>query len=256
MSFDTDRRENVVGFRTRIRRDFFDQIPAISGSVRDLCAEFMKAEGSAAQSRALDAIARKIGFLTHMTGMAGCHRISQLCSALEALLFELREKPDLINESTRHTVSSTCGLLVDFLERADDADVQSLSPTRVLLVDDDAVSNRALIFALGRTHLKTSSVTDPLKALLKLKQSPYDVVLLDINLPNMDGITLRTRMRELPLHQDTPVIFLTSYAEFAERARAMLTANDDLIAKPVIPIELAVKVTAHVLKRRLPAAKS
>jgi CheY-like chemotaxis protein len=66
----------------------------------------------------------------------------------------------------------------------------------------------------------------------------------------MDGIALREQMRQLPLHGQTPAILITSYADFAERARSKLGSSDDLITKPILPIELAVKVTAHVLKRR------
>jgi DNA-binding response OmpR family regulator len=60
-------------------------------------------------------------------------------------------------------------------------------------------------------------------------------------------------MRKLPLHRDTPVIFITSYAEFEPRARSILNAGDDLIGKPILPIELTVKVIAHMLRRRLAA---
>jgi two-component system sensor histidine kinase BarA len=112
------------------------------------------------------------------------------------------------------------------------------------------VSNRALVFALGRVNLQATSLTDPVKALENLRQKSYDAVLLDLNLPGMDGIALREQMRQLPLHGQTPAILITSYADFAERARSKLGSSDDLITKPILPIELAVKVTAHVLKRR------
>jgi DNA-binding response OmpR family regulator len=237
-------------FRVRLLHDFFEQVPTLSKNVQDLTREFLAATESAAKLPRLEALARKIGFLAHMAGMAGCHRISQLASAFEALLFELQEKPASINESVRHTIEATSAQLVDFLSRANQPDEQCLSPTTILVVDDDQVSNRALVFALGRVNLQASSVTDPIKALENLRQKSYDAVLLDLNLPGMDGIALREQMRQLPLHRQTPAILITSYADFAARARSMLSSSDDLIAKPIMPIELAVKVTAHVLKRR------
>ena len=120
-------------------------------------------------------------------------------------------------------------------------------------MDDDVVSTRALLLALGRADLKPAGVGEPARALEKLRTTSYDVVLLDLNLPGMDGITVRQHMRELPLHQHTPVIFITGYADFAARARSALGRNDDLIAKPIMPVELVVKVITHVLKRRLSA---
>jgi Response regulators consisting of a CheY-like receiver domain and a winged-helix DNA-binding domain len=244
--------ESAAEFSRRIRRDFFEQIPAISQNLKQSWAEFLGAGGDADRMQKLEAFSRKINFLTHMTGMAGCYRIAQLSSALEALLFEMQEKSSNVNESSRHTVQATVELLVAGLGRADQADEQCLSPTTILIVDDDIVSNRALSFALERYKLKPVSVPEPLAALDLLRRNSYDAVLLDINLPTMDGITLCKRMRELPTQRHTPVVFFTSYMEFEPRARAILRNGDELIAKPVLPIELTVKVISLSFKRRIP----
>jgi CheY-like chemotaxis protein len=249
----THRAESASGFRRRIRKDFFDQLPTISKGVHQTCQEFLETPESPARLLRLEALTRKVRFITHMTGMAGCFRLSQLSTALEALLFELQEKPTCINESTRHTISSTVALLAEWLALADQSDEQYLSATSILVVDDDAVSNRALVFALSRANITAKSLTDPVKALEKLRQTSYDLVLLDINMPGMDGITVCAEMRALPLHKSTPVIFITSHAEFEKAARSVLGSGDDFIAKPILPIELTVKITSHVLKRRLAA---
>jgi len=244
--------ENAAAFGRRIRRDFFQQIPNIVKGLKQSSSEFIAAQPGADRAHKLESLGRKVGFLTHMTGMAGCHRIAQLSSAFEALLFEMEEKVSNINESSLHTIAATIDLLEAGLARADHADEQCLSPTNILVVDDDAVSTRALAFALGRYKLKPVGVPDPIAALELLRRNSYDAVLLDINLPTMDGITLCQRMRELPSQRETPVIFFTSYMEFEPRARSILRNGDELIAKPVLPIELTVKVIALSFKRRLP----
>jgi len=197
-----------------------------------------------------------MGFLTHMTSMAGCYRIAQLSSALEALLFELQEKPAAITASSRHTIRSSVALLVKALERAEYADEQCLSPTTVLIVDDDTVSNRALGFALSRVKLHAGSVTDPFDALKALQATRCDVILLDINLPGMNGIVLWEKLRALPMHHHTPVIFITSYTEYESRARAILGSGGDVILKPILPIELTVKIVSHVLEQRMSQSPS
>jgi CheY-like chemotaxis protein len=242
--------ESAAEFRERLRRDFFERTAAISSGVLRICQEFIGAADASTRLRRLEDLNRKIRFLTHMAGMAGCHRITQLSSALEALLYDLREKPDCINDSSRHTVASTVEFLADGLNRAERADEQCLSPTTVLVVDDDAVSSRALVMALGRVNLKATSVPDPFQALKRLRQNSYDVAILDINLPGMSGIALCEQMRKLPLHGKTPVIFVTKYTEFEPLARSILSAGDEIIGKPIMPIELTVKVIAHVLKHR------
>ncbi len=245
------RRESAAEFSQRIRRDFYDQIPVISETLNTSLKNFLSATDPFDRSSKLALLMRKVGFLTHMTGMAGCHRIAQLSSVLEALLMELQEKASNINESTLQTTSATIALLIDCLARADQADEQCLSPTTILVVDDDAVSNRALFLALSRYRLNATFVLDPFVALQRLRQNSYDIVLLDINLPGMDGINMCEQMRDLPRHQHTPVIFITSYLEFEPRARSILRGGDDLITKPILPIELTVKVIANSLKRRM-----
>lgn len=245
------RTESPAQFRSRIRRDFFEQTPAISKNCQTLCRSFLENQDPQDQLRRLADLQRKIGFLTHMTSMAGCYRIAQLSSAFEALLFELQFNPATITRSARQTVSLTSDLLAESLGRADQPDEQCLSPTSVLVVDDDAVSSRALQITLARANLTATAVSDPFKALEKLRQNSYDVALLDINLPGISGITLCQEMRKLPLHTRTPVIFVTSYSEFEPQARAILHGGDDLISKPIMPVELTVKIIAHLLKRRL-----
>ena len=58
-------------------------------------------------------------------------------------------------------------------------------------------------------------------------------------------------MRELPEYKKTPVIFITGYPELKLRAAGAVHAGDDWIVKPVLPVELAVKVIALAMKRRM-----
>lgn len=248
--------ESSAAFRKRIRSDFFEQIPSISQGVQQAGRDFLEATEPSAQLLRLGALGRKIGFVTHMTGMACCYRIAQLSSALEALLFELQEKPSCINESSRNTVASTLALLISWLANADQPDEQPPSPMTALVVDDDAVSNRATVMALIRASLAAKGVNDPMSALEKLRENNYDVLLVDINLPGMNGFTFCEQMRKLPHHKNTPVVFISSHSEFEPRARLVLGPDDDFIAKPIMPIELTVKVTAHVLKRHLESQKA
>jgi len=247
----TASRESAAGFRDRIRRDFFAQIPTISRSLQCACQGFVTAPRGPENLLRLEELRRRSGFLTHMTGMAGSYRIAQLSSALEALLFELQFNPASSTSSVLHTISSTVDLLVASLGRALEPDEQCLSPTHILLVDDDNVSKHTLMLSLARANLKTDAVGDALPALEKLRSNFYDVAILDINLPGMTGIALCQEMRKMPAHEKTPVIFITSYAEFEPLARSILKGGDELIGKPIMPVELTVKVIAQLLKRRL-----
>jgi len=232
----------------RARKEFTDQAPAILNSVRLLCFEFLEAGNSPVEPRKLEDLRRKIGFVAQTLGMAGRHRFAQLACALEAMLFELQEKPATVTDSNRHTIAASVAFLAEQLDQAAPEDRQNPLPTKVLVVDDDAVSSRAVVFALGRAHLAAIGVADPFDALKRLEENSFGLVLLDINMPGMDGITLCEQMRRLPRHKKTPVIFVTSQADFKTRARSVLSGGNDLIAKPIMPTELCVKAITHLLR--------
>jgi CheY-like chemotaxis protein len=237
-------------FEVRARKEFSDQVPAILNSVRQICFEFLEAGNSPVEPRKLEDLRRKIGFVAQTLGMAGRHRFAQLASALEAMLYELHDKPASLTDSNRHTIASTVAFLTEQLDQVRPEEKQNLAPLKVLVVDDDAVSNRAVVLALGRANLAASSIADPFDALKRLQENAFSLVLLDINMPGMDGITLCEQMRRLPLHKKTPVIFVTGQSDFKTRARSVLSGGNDLIGKPIMPMELCVKALSHLLRNQ------
>ncbi|HWQ91425.1 MAG TPA: response regulator, partial [Clostridia bacterium] len=91
----------------------------------------------------------------------------------------------------------------------------------------------------------------PLVALELLQRSTFDMVLLDIEMPNMNGLELCRRLRSLPAYTHTPVIFVTGHSDFETRAKSIVSGGDDLISQPVFPMELTVKAVMHLLKKQL-----
>ncbi len=122
---------------------------------------------------------------------------------------------------------------------------------RVLVVDDDALSNRLVVAALRNAQLQPRSTADPLVGLQWLRETTFDLVMLDIEMPGMNGFELCQRLRQLPGYQKTPVIYVTGHSDFESRAKSALSGGDDLIAKPVFPMELAVKAMTHLLSNQL-----
>lgn len=243
-------KENDSELSARVQREFIERAPVIARSVRSICEDFLNSADSPLQARKLEDLDRKIGFLTQMTGMAGRQYSAQLCSALEALLFELNDKPASLTDSCRHTIANTIAFLIEKLDPIELEKDEKVALQPVLIVDDDAVSNRAVVLALGRANLNTHSSVDPFEALNRLEQNSYSLVLLDINMPGLDGITLCEKMRGLPLHRRTPVIFFTAEKDFKVRMRSILSGGNDLIMKPILPTELCVKVLTRILQQQ------
>ena len=144
---------------------------------------------------------------------------------------------------------------IDFLalllEHGSAQDLEELPAPNILVVDDEALSRRAVIHSLERAHLKCVGVEDPSVALNLLAGSPFDLVVLDVDMPGLSGFDLCTRLRALPAHAKTPVVFVTGLTDFESRARSTLSGGNDFIAKPFLFMELAVKALTHVLRGQL-----
>jgi CheY-like chemotaxis protein len=222
--------------------------------MRSLCQSFAAAPNETERSTRLQAFYRKISFITATAGLAECHRLAQMASAFEALLFDLIDKPAAISPSVLRTIASTVDFLALLFDYAREADVETPLSAQALAVDDDPLSNRLVVAALQRAHLQARSTDDPLVGLQWLKERRFDLVLLDIEMPGMDGFELCRRLRTLPSYQKTPVIYVTSHSDFDNRTKSILSGGDDLISKPVFPMELAVKAVALLLKRQMTQA--
>jgi PleD family two-component response regulator len=197
----------------------------------------------------------RIHALTGNAGIVGLLQIAQTASALEALLMELHEKPKNINASTPRTVASAIDLLAILFECGTLAEQKEIPPSNVLVVDDEAISRRAVVYALEKAKLKSVNVEDPNAALELLLENRFDLIFLDVDMPGMNGFELCTKLRDLPAHKNTPVVFVTSLTDLESRASSTMSGGNDFIAKPFLFIELAVKALVYVLRGNLNPAK-
>ena len=124
---------------------------------------------------------------------------------------------------------------------------------QVLVVDDDPVSNRLVVSALRKAQFNPRSTEDPVVAWQWANQEHFDLLLLDIEMPVLNGVELCMRLRSLPGYEKTPDIFVTVHSDFGSRAKSSLSGGDDLIAKPVLPMELAANVVMHLSRRQTAA---
>ena len=125
--------------------------------------------------------------------------------------------------------------------------MQTESPVNILLVDDqpeNLVALEAILGELGANLVKSTSGKEALRCLL---QEDFAVILLDVQMPQMDGFEVATLIRQRPRSQDTPIIFLTAFSsneQFMFKGYA-LGAVDYLI-KPIAPNVLLSKVAIFI----------
>jgi len=130
------------------------------------------------------------------------------------------------------------------------AEIRSFKPLSVLLVEDDEVSRMIVQkYLLGLKH-QVDTAYDGQQALNLFAQKRYDVVLMDIQMPIMDGVeaTRRIRKAEADSGRRTPIIALTAHALAGDREKYLAAGMDEYIAKPLQIGELRAKmelVTGH-----------
>ncbi len=107
---------------------------------------------------------------------------------------------------------------------------------RFLIVDDEAVVRQAFERILSGDHCVVETADNGPEALRKMAQQPFDVVLLDLKMPGMDGITvLRTIKSNWP---DSEVIVITGYAALDTAKESVMAGAFDYLPKPVGPEEV------------------
>ena len=122
-----------------------------------------------------------------------------------------------------------------------------LEGARLLIVDDEFSMRDSLEQWFRRDGYRTATAGDATEALQRLQEAAYDVVLLDIKLPGVDGLELQRRLHALD--PDLVVIMITAYASVDTAVQALKEGAFDYVTKPVDPDELSRLVRQGVLER-------
>lgn len=222
-----------------IAQDFLERAPQQLTALREKVAPLFRADET---SRAADLsdLYRITESFAGQAAVAGFEEVSQASCALAALFRELVEDPSGLTPSCLHTIIGASDFLAALLDRTTGEPVAHQTPS-VMVIDDDPLCRRAVCLALARLNLVALSVDDPKVALHLLRENRFSLVFVDVDMPGMSGFEFCRELRKLPAHAATPVAFVTAVADEPARKKAMDSGANDLIAKPFLPMELAVK---------------
>ncbi|PJB83653.1 MAG: DNA-binding response regulator [Acidobacteria bacterium CG_4_9_14_3_um_filter_49_7] len=117
--------------------------------------------------------------------------------------------------------------------------------SRLMIIDDDVNLNELLKNYLSDFGFDVNTATRPRKGLLSLESGEYDLVVLDVMMPEMDGFAV---LKEIRKKSNIPVIMLTARGEVMDRVLGLELGADDYLAKPFEPRELVARIRS-ILKR-------
>ena len=117
---------------------------------------------------------------------------------------------------------------------------------RILVVEDQPDSRRIIRDMLAHTDYEVTEVENGEEALAAIAKQRPDLILMDIQLPVMDGYTATRRIKADPALRSIPIIAVTSYALDREAKVAKAAGCDDYVPKPYSPRELLAKIRQHL----------
>jgi class 3 adenylate cyclase len=126
-----------------------------------------------------------------------------------------------------------------------------LSGGRVLVVDDDRVNRMLLTRSLEREGHRVRCAENGAEALELLHDDPCDVVLLDIVMPELDGVSVLEHVKGDPALQDVPVIMISGVDDSESVVHCIEIGADDYLPKPFDPVLLRARISAGLTKKRL-----
>ena len=126
---------------------------------------------------------------------------------------------------------------------------------RLLVVDDNALNRDLLARHLQREGHRVSLAEDGRRALALIRAEPFDLVLLDLIMPEMNGYEVLQRLKGDAAYRDIPVIMISALDEIDSVVRCLEAGAEDYLSKPFNPVVLRARIGASLEKKRLREAE-
>ena len=249
-SLDDEASEDALLAESNALKDYFDSAPEALYSLNNLLSEIGLAPTPEDRQEILSGLLTQVHCFTLASGLPELMPVWQLACALEGLLKQLTDKPCNVNPSTLRTAAAAVVLLDTLTIRGLNPDLAINPSVRLLVVDDDPISSTAVASALKKVFNLPDLASNGEAALALAVKNSYDVIFLDVKMPGMDGFELCRKIHQTAANPSTPVVFVTGHSDFDSRAKSNTSGGQDLIAKPFLSFEIAVKALTFVLSSR------
>lgn len=182
----------------------------------------------------------------------GCRfPLGRIVAEVEAFIQQIGKTPGKISDTAAHTLAHSFDFFASLVTHSQMLHCNVSNNVNAMAVDDELVSRRAIVNALVGAEFGCVGVGDPAQALQMLAESQFDLVVVDIGMPGMDGHELCRRLRQMPGYTKVPVFFVTGLTDFQTRVESLRCGGTDFICKPFLSHELTVKAMVSVFDQRL-----
>lgn len=141
------------------------------------------------------------------------------------------------------------GQLIDTLDGL--TKQEASEPFRVLVIDDNEEQAQFSELVLQQAGMQTRRVTKPLHTLEILNDFLPDLILMDIYMPECNGLELSRVIRQMDMYVSIPIVFLSAEGDLRKQLDAMSLGADDFLTKPIVPWHLVSAVTSRIKRGRI-----
>lgn len=194
----------------------------------------------------LAALYRAIHAIAGSAGLAGRLRLGQVAGATEALLKELKNTPTAVTASTLRTVTQAIELMPRLAHTSDSPEAEAFPSPLIAVIEPDDPHRNAICAALEKAQLRALQIETPEIATALAMSNRFDLLIIEVEVPSLDGFDLCARLRATELNAAAPIIFLVSRDDIEARTVYLQAGATDFISRPILPIELAVKTLVHL----------
>lgn len=177
--------------------------------------------------------------------------LHQFICQIEAVAFDLVRFPDQLNPSILRTLGQAIDFLPTLLSDTVRNRLKNPSEGQILVVDDEEGARKIIMAAMRVANLRSMAADTPSSGLSALGVEDFGIIFLDVGLPEMNGFDLCQKIRSLPMHERTPIVFITGMATFQNRVQSNLSGGNDFVGKPFSITELGLKALYWMLKGQL-----
>ena len=150
--------------------------------------------------------------------------------------------PSLLFDTVMRSLGQHCPEVASRGERRDAEDTAAIAGAEVLLVEDNELNQEVAIELLHELGLKVDLAPDGAVALRMVREKTYDLVLMDMQMPVLDGLSATREIRRMPGMHELPIVAMTANAMAGDRERCIEAGMNDHIPKSIDPDDLAAKV--------------